>query len=158
MNLKAPVVFLVEDNEYAISVPSEIQYPGGNVAELLKGYTQHGLLIIDEIDGCDPIASYQALTKAVNYTRARKGPALVRAKVIRPYSHSLSDDEQLYKTEQQRKEEISRDPFINFPKQILKWGDLKQKEWDLLQKDIDAEIQKGWDEACEAPLPAPNTF
>ena len=158
VNLKVPVVFLVEDNEYAISVPSEVQYPGGNVADLLKGYAAHGLLIIDEVDGCDPIESFQALTKAVNYTRARKGPALVRAKVIRPYSHSLSDDEQLYKTEQQRKEELSRDPFINFPKQLLKWGDLKEKEWHLLQQNIDEEIQKAWDEACEAPLPAPNTF
>ena len=158
VNLKVPVVFLVEDNEYAISVPSEVQYPGGNVADLLKGYAAHGLLIIDEVDGCDPIESFQALTKAVNYARARKGPALVRAKVIRPYSHSLSDDEQLYKTEQQRKEELSRDPFINFPKQLLKWGDLKEKEWHLLQQNIDEEIQKAWDEACDAPLPPPNTF
>jgi 2-oxoisovalerate dehydrogenase E1 component len=158
VNLKAPIVFLVEDNEYAISVPSEVQYPGGNVANLLKGFEAHGLLIIDEIDGCDPIESYQALTKAVNYVRARKGPALVRAKVIRPYSHSLSDDEQLYKSEQQRKVELSRDPFINYPQQLLKFGDLNLEEWNLIQKNIDAEIQQAWDEACNAPLPPPNTF
>lgn len=158
VNLKAPIVFLVEDNEYAISVPSEVQYPGGNIASLLSGYASHGLLILDEVDGCNPIESYQAMKKAVEYARQRKGPALVRAKVIRPYSHSLSDDEQLYKTPDQRSREHKRDPAITYPKQLLQWGDLSAKQWSQRQSEIDLEIENAWEAALRAPLPEPNTF
>ena len=134
VNLRAPVVFLVEDNGYAISTPSEVQYPGGNIAALLQGYASHGLLILDEVDGCDPIASYEALKVAADHARARKGPALVRARVIRPYSHSLSDDEQLYKLKAQRVAESLRDPVHTFASQLVGWGDLTEEQLQLLKE------------------------
>src|SRR4051812_17174962 len=89
-NLKLPVVYLVEDNGYAISVPVEVNTAGGSISKLVAGFPN---LYIQEVDGCDLLASHEVMQKAVEYTRQRKGPALVHAKVIRPYSHSLSDDE-----------------------------------------------------------------
>nr|WP_306590091.1 dehydrogenase E1 component subunit alpha/beta [Geothrix sp. 21YS21S-4] len=156
--LKVPVVFLVEDNGYAISVPSEVQYPGGNVAALLKGYEAHGLLVIDDVDGCDPIASFQALKAAADHARARKGPALVRARVIRPYSHSLSDDEQLYKSKAQREAEAQRDPVATYADQLVAWGDLSLEELQALKADVQAEVDRAWEEADAAPRPESGSF
>ncbi len=85
-NLKLPVIFLVEDNGYAISVPVEVQTAGGSVSDLLIGFPN---LFIQKIDGTDPLESYEAFTKAVSHCRERRGAALIHAKVIRPYSHSL---------------------------------------------------------------------
>ena len=158
VNLKAPVVFLVEDNGYAISTPSEVQYPGGNVAALLQGYAAHGLLILDDVDGCDPIASYDAMKAAADHARARKGPALVRASVIRPYSHSLSDDEQLYKSKAERVAEALRDPVMTYPKQLVAWGDLTEAQVQMLKDEVQAEIDTAWDEADAAPRPEPGSF
>jgi 2-oxoisovalerate dehydrogenase E1 component len=158
VNLKAPVVFLVEDNGYAISTPSEVQYPGGNVAALLQGYAQHGLLILDEVDGCDPVASYAALKLAADHARARKGPALVRAKVIRPYSHSLSDDEQLYKSKVQREAEGLLDPVNTYAKRLVESGDLSEAQLQMLKEEVQAEIDAAWDEADAAPRPEPGSY
>ncbi len=158
VNLKAPVVFLVEDNGYAISTPSEVQYPGGNIAALLQGYAVHGLLILDEVDGCDPVASYEALKAAATHARARKGPALVRAKVIRPYSHSLSDDEQLYKSKPQREAEAQRDPVTTFANQLVAWGDLSEAQLQMLKEEVQAEIDSAWQEAEKAPSPEPGSY
>ncbi|MFN8010541.1 MAG: dehydrogenase E1 component subunit alpha/beta [Holophagaceae bacterium] len=158
VNLKVPVVFLVQDNGYAISVPSEVQYPGGNVAALLKGYEPHGLLIVDDVDGCDPIASYEALSKAVAHARARKGPALVRAKVIRPYSHSLSDDEQLYKPKAERDAEALRDPVKTFAERLVAEGDLTTEALEQLKAEIQLEIDVAWEAAEAAPAPASGSF
>ncbi|WLT32505.1 dehydrogenase E1 component subunit alpha/beta [Geothrix sp. PMB-07] len=158
VNLKAPVVFLVEDNGYAISTPSEVQYPGGNVAALLQGFAQHGLLIIDDVDGCDPLASYEALKAAAAHARARKGPALVRAKVIRPYSHSLSDDEQLYKSKAQREAEAQRDPLVTYARQLVESGDLTEAQLQMLKDEVQAEIDAAWEEADAAARPEPGSY
>src|SRR3989440_7440919 len=103
---KLPILFLIEDNGYAISVPVEVQTAGGAVSRLVKAFPG---LLVEEVDGCDPVASYDALVQAAEYVRQRKGPALVHAHVIRPYSHSLSDDEVLYKPPTEREEEATRD-------------------------------------------------
>jgi 2-oxoisovalerate dehydrogenase E1 component len=158
VNLKVPVVFLVQDNGYAISVPSEVQYPGGNVAALLKGYEPHGLLIVDDVDGCDPVASFDALAKAVAHARARKGPALVRAKVIRPYSHSLSDDEQLYKSKAERDAEALRDPVKTFAERLVAEGDLTAEALEQLKAEIQLEIDVAWEAAEAAPAPASGSY
>ena len=158
VNLKLPVVFLVEDNGYAISVPTEVQYPGGNIAALLKGYEPHGLLIVDDVDGCDPLASYDAMKLAIDHARARKGPALVRAKVIRPYSHSLSDDEGLYKSSRQRQEEALRDPVVTFAKKLLDLGDVSETDLEQIKAEIQMEIDLAWEAAEKAPLPASGSY
>ena len=158
VNLKAPVVFLVEDNGYAISTPSEVQYAGANIAALLKGFEPHGLKVIDGVDGCDPIASHEALAAAVAYARARRGPALVRAMVIRPYSHSLSDDEQLYKTQDQRDEEAKRDPLITYAQRLLDTGDLDGTQLAQLKAEVQAEVDLAWEAAEAAPLPDRDSY
>ena len=158
VNLKVPVVFLIEDNGYAISVPTEVQYPGADVAALLKGWEAHGLLVIDQVDGCDPIASYEAVSQAVAYARARKGPALVRAKVVRPYSHSLSDDEQLYKTPAKRAEEAQRDPFRTYGPRLVAQGDLTEEALEAIKAEVQLEVDRAWDEAEQAPPPDSGSY
>jgi 2-oxoisovalerate dehydrogenase E1 component len=158
VNLKLPVIFLVEDNGYAISTPSEVQYPGGNVAALLTGYEPHGLLILDEVDGCDPIASFDAMKAAADHCRSGKGPALVRAKVIRPYSHSLSDDEQLYKPKSQREAEALRDPVLTYAKKLIEWGDLTETQLEALKMGVQQEVDQAWEEACMGKMPESGSF
>ncbi len=158
VNLKAPVVFLVQDNGYAISTPTEVQYAGANVAALMKGWEAHGLLVIDEVDGCDPIASYEALSRAAEHCRARKGPALVRARTIRPYSHSLSDDETLYKTTAQRAEEAQRDPVVTYAARLVREGDLTENELEQLKAEIQMEIDLAWEQAEQAPPPDSGSY
>src|ERR1700724_820113 len=102
------LLILIEDNGYAISVPVEFETAGGSISRLVANYPA---LHIEECDGTDPLASYAVLKSAAEYCRARKGPALVHAHVTRPYSHSLSDDEKLYKSEAERSAEAQRDPL-----------------------------------------------
>ena len=83
-------------------------------------------LFVQSIDGTDFLASYGAVQQAVAYARARKGPAFVHAKVIRPYSHSLSDDEKLYKTPDERAEEAKRDPIVRMA-EFLKAGRVRER-------------------------------
>src|SRR6266571_3000131 len=106
---RLPVLFLVEDNGYAISVPVEVQTPGGDISRLVRSFPG---LHVDSVDGTDFFASLRAMREAAAYVRARKGPAFVHARVIRPYSHSLSDDEKLYKPPAERAAEARRDPIV----------------------------------------------
>lgn len=153
-NLKLPVVYLVEDNGYAISVPVEVNTAGGSISKLVASFPG---LYIQEVDGCDFLASYDVMKKAVAYARARKGPALVHAHVIRPYSHSLSDDEILYKPEQERKAEAVRDPVVTFPKWLIAEGHATDADIQAVQESVDAEVLAATDDALSQPQPAPET-
>jgi len=157
VNLKLPVLFLIQDNGYAISTPTSVQYAGADVAALLKGWEPHGLLVIDNVDGCDPLDSYVALQHAACYVRQRRGPALVRARVIRPYSHSLSDDEQLYKTFDQRAAEALRDPVVTYGRRLVELRDLTENELEQMKSEIQMEIDVAWEGVEEAPVPDPAT-
>lgn len=150
-NLKLPVVYLVEDNGYAISVPVEVNTAGGSISNLLKSFPN--LHIEQDVDGCDFFDSYEALKRAVDYARKRKGPALVHAKVIRPYSHSLSDDETMYRPEEEREAEATRDPIINFPKWLISEGLASEDEIARIQEDVDNEVQAATDNTLESAQP-----
>src|SRR5579884_240926 len=153
-NLKLPVLFLIEDNGYAISVPVEVQTAGGSVSRLVANFPA---LLVETVDGCDPVASYDALWRAVEYVRQRKGPALVHARVIRPYSHSLSDDEVLYKPPKEREQEARRDPLRTFPARLVAEGLATDAGLEALRRRVDEEVQLAADMALASPQPRPDT-
>ena len=148
---RLPLLYLIEDNGYAISVPVEVQTPGGNISRLLTNYPH---LQVEECDGTEPLESYAALRRAADYCRARKGPALVHAHVTRPYSHSLSDDEKLYKSEAERSAEAQRDPLPKFAVFLVREGILDESEIEALEAEVDKEIVEATDRALAAELPA----
>ncbi len=153
-NLKLPVLFLIEDNKYAISVPVEVQTAGGSVSKLVRSFPG---LLVEEVDGCDPIAAYDVLLRASEYVRQRKGPALVHAHVTRPYSHSLSDDEVLYKPPKEREEEARRDCLTLFPKRLIADGAATAAEIEAIQRQVDEEVGVAADMALASPQPEPET-
>jgi 2-oxoisovalerate dehydrogenase E1 component len=153
-NLKLPIVYLVEDNGYAISVPVEVNTAGGSISKLVTGFPD---LYIQEVDGCDLLASYDTMQRAVDYARKRKGPALVHAHVIRPYSHSLSDDEILYRPPEEREAEARRDPVTSFPKWLVAQGHATEDEIRRIQEEAEAEVQAATDDALAQEQPGPET-
>lgn len=153
-NLKLPVVFLVEDNGYAISVPVEVQTAGGDVSKLVEGFPN---LYIQRCDGTDPIESLKTMQRAVQYCRQRKGPALVHAKVIRPYSHSLSDDEKLYRPDEERTTDAEHDPIKRFGALLIEENVVTQVELQKIKDEIDKEISVAADIALASPQPAKET-
>src|SRR3989442_700288 len=153
-NLKLPVLFLIEDNKYAISVPVEVQTAGGSVSKLVRNFPD---LLVEEVDGCDPVASYEVLLRAADYCRQRKGPALVHAHVTRPYSHSLSDDEVLYKPPTERDEEAKRDCTLTFPKRLIAEGVATAAEIEQIRGQVEEEVGVAADMALASPQPRPET-
>jgi 2-oxoisovalerate dehydrogenase E1 component len=147
---RLPILFLVEDNGYAISVPVEAQTPGGDISKLLRGFPG---LHLATVDGTDFFDSLRAMREAAAYTRARSGPALVHAHVVRPYSHSLSDDERQYKTPAEREDEARRDPIVRFRDFLLASGIATAAELEDVTRTIDRELDAAVDEALKAPKP-----
>ncbi len=151
---KLPVIFCVEDNGYAISVPVEVQTAGGSISRLVSGFPNFHF---EEVDGTDPIASYGAFRRAAKYCRDGLGPAFVHAHVIRPYSHSLSDDERLYRPDSERERDAQRDPVTRTQMYLLREGILDDKGLNQLEKEVEAELQIAVDRALEALPPAPES-
>ncbi len=147
---RLPIVYLVEDNGYAISVPVEKQTAGGDISKLVTGFP--GLKILN-CDGTDFVASYATMAEAVEYCRREQTPVLVHATCIRPYSHSLSDDEKLYKTKAERAEEARRDHIVKYPEWLISEGILDRHGLELLTHEVDLEIQEATDRVLKAAPP-----
>ncbi|MGC1660220.1 MAG: dehydrogenase E1 component subunit alpha/beta [Candidatus Acidiferrales bacterium] len=147
---RLPVLFLIEDNGYAISVPVEVQTAGSSISKIVANFPN---LHVEECDGTDPLASYAALGRAAAHCRTRLGPALVHAHVTRPYSHSLSDDEKLYRTEAERDEQVRRDPIPKFGLFLVRDGILDESELEVLEAEVDREVVDAVDRALAAELP-----
>jgi 2-oxoisovalerate dehydrogenase E1 component len=152
--LKLPVLFLVEDNGYAISVPVEVQTPGGDISKLVESFPN---LYVESCDGTDVLASVETMRRAVQYCRERKGPALIHASVIRPYSHSLSDDERLYRSDEERAVDAARDPVKRFGALLIEEDFISQDELQQLKDEVDREVTEATDLALASPQPAPET-
>jgi len=151
-NLKLPVIFVVEDNGYAISVPVEVNTPGGNISHLVQGFPN---FFFAEVDGTDPIECYHAFESAAAHCRAGKGPAFVHGHVIRPYSHSLSDDDRLYRPESERNADALRDPLSKMQMYLLREGILDSEGINQLEKKVDEDVRQAAERALRAPLPTP---
>ncbi len=151
---RLPVLFLIEDNGWAISVPVENQMPGGSISKLMAGFPD---LLTIEVDGTDLISSYKAMSAAAAWCREGHGPALVHAHCIRPYSHSLSEDEKAYKTKHERDEEALRDPLVTFPMFLVEEGVIEAADLEKIVKEIDSEILEDTHRAMKAEPPDPET-
>jgi 2-oxoisovalerate dehydrogenase E1 component len=147
---RLPLLYLVQDNGYAISVPVEKQTAGGNIARLVTGFP--GLKIF-ECDGTDFLASYATMTQAAEHCRVEQMPVLVHATCTRPYSHSLSDDEKFYKTAAEREAEARRDPVARYPEWLLAEGILDPHGLDLLTHEVDLEVQQVTERVLKATPP-----
>ena len=151
---KLPVVYLIEDNGYAISVPVEVQTAGGDLSKLVASFPG---LLVQSIDGTDFLASYRAAGQAIDYARSGQGPALLHARVVRPYSHSLSDDERLYKTKDERTEEATRDPITRMAAFLTAEGLVTEAELAAVAKEVEQEVNAAADAAVKAEKPAKDT-
>ncbi len=149
-NLKLPLLICVQDNEYAISVPIEVQTAGGSISKLVANFPNFHF---DEFDGTDIVASYSAMRRAVDYIRAGHGPAFLHGHVTRPYSHSLSDDEKAYRAAPELQDEVERDPVTKHRAFLIQEGILDEEGVNALEKEVEADIKHAADRALAAPLP-----
>ena len=145
-----PVLFLVEDNGYAISVPVEVQTPGGDISRIVRSFPG---LRVDSVDGTDFFASLMTMRDAAAHIRAGKGPVLVHAHVVRPYGHSLSDEEKKYKTPQEREAEARRDPITRMSEFLRANGLATSADLAVIGAEIDQEINEAALEALKATKP-----
>ena len=147
---RLPLLFLVEDNGYAISVPVECQTAGANLSQLVEGFP--GLLRL-EVDGTNFLQSFTTIQTAAAYCRSGEGPAFVRATTTRPYSHSLSDDERLYRPEAERREEAARDPLTTFPEILIGEGLLSSDDVKQITREVDTEVKALTERLLNEPPP-----
>ena len=149
-NAKLPVVYVIEDNGYAISTPVEVNTPGGSISRLVQNFPNFHFA---EVDGTDPIASYAAMQEAVAWCRAGRGPAFVHGHVVRPYSHSESDDERSYRSAREIQADALRDPIPRFRELLLREGLCTEGALQGLERGVDEEVRNASDHAVRAPLP-----
>jgi 2-oxoisovalerate dehydrogenase E1 component len=149
-NRKLPVIFCVEDNGYAISTPVEVNTPGGNISKLVANFPNFHFA---EVDGTDAEACLRAFEAAAAHCRAGLGPAFVHGHCVRHYSHSLSDDDRLYRSAAEREADALRDPLARMQMRLLREGILTEEEINALERELDREAAEAAERALAAPLP-----
>ncbi len=149
---KLPVLFVIENNKYAISVPVTLQSggKGNSVSEMMGGYENLHRI---KIDGTDFFESYNKVKGAVDYIRSGNGPALIEAEVVRLLSHSSSDDQKKYRTPEELQEDLKRCPIEKFKKLLINNKIITKDEFDEIKQGIVVEINDVADEALKAEDP-----
>ena len=147
--LHLPVIYLVADNGFAISVPQTDQSPAP-ISELLLGFRG---LEIHKVDGCDYFESRRQAANAIAHVRAGVGPGLIHATVTRPYSHSAQDTQAKYRTKQELAAEAERDPIVLLERALVDGGVLTAEEAANIRADTKAEVA----EAAKFALVGPST-
>jgi 2-oxoisovalerate dehydrogenase E1 component alpha subunit len=150
---KLAVIFLVENNGFAISVPWQKQMATEDVADRAKGYGIPGVIV----DGCDAIACYRVARDAVKRARRGDGPTLIEAKVLRLTSHSSDDDQRRYRSKDELEAEKERDSLLRFKATLEELGVLHPGEAEEMRAELVLELDRATDEAEAAPLPAAET-
>ena len=145
-----PVIFLIENNVYAISVPSALQV-AGSIAKRAEGYGFSGV----EVDGNDVLAVYEAAKEAVDRARRGDGPTLIEAKTYRITAHSSDDDDRRYREREEIEEWRLKDPIIRFEKYLAEYGLLSGEEREALDREIKAEVAEASEYAENAPFAKP---
>lgn len=149
-NQKLPVIFLVEDNGYAISTPVEVNTSGGNISRLVANFPN---FFFAEIDGTDAEACFKTVRAAADHCRAGLGPAFVHGHCVRHYSHSLSDDDKLYRSAAEREADALRDPIARMQMRLLREGILTEAQIAELEHEQEHVAALAAERALEAPLP-----
>jgi 2-oxoisovalerate dehydrogenase E1 component len=149
-NQKLPVIFCVEDNGYAISTPVEVNTPGGNISALVANLPNFHFA---EIDGTDAELCLRTFEVAGAYCRSGLGPAFVHGHCVRHYSHSLSDDDRLYRSAAEREADALLDPLARMQMRLVREGILSEAEIDALERQLDSEAAEAAERALQAPLP-----
>jgi 2-oxoisovalerate dehydrogenase E1 component len=150
----APVIFLIEDDKYAISVPATWAIPGGNAAQLYRHYEDFGMLVL-ECDGTDPVEADRFVARAVDYTRTRKGPVILVAHVTRHMSHSSTDTQDQYRTAEDLAEEAARDPMLRLSTLLHNAGLLDEEQQHRLDATCSALVREAASTAFDSPRPDP---
>ncbi|MCL6099100.1 MAG: dehydrogenase E1 component subunit alpha/beta [Bacteroidetes bacterium] len=153
---KLPVVFVVQNNKWAISVPVENQAGGKNssVVEMMSGYEN---LLRLEVDGTDFLQVNAIAQSAFKYARQGKGPALVEAHVVRLLSHSSSDDQKKYRPVESLKEDLKKDPIEIFSNQLISKGILTNLAYEEFKKEILQHVNEAADWSLKQPEPKAET-
>lgn len=149
---KLPVLFVIQNNGYAISVPISQQTGGvgGSIAEMMAGYEN---LLRMKIDGTDFEESFSSVKKALEHLKSRKGPVLIEAEVVRLQSHSSSDDQKKYRDHEELEKDLMNCPINKLSHKLIAEGVITQAEYDQMKKEAHDEVEKAADEALKSPDP-----
>ncbi|MEO8208137.1 MAG: thiamine pyrophosphate-dependent dehydrogenase E1 component subunit alpha [Chloroflexota bacterium] len=150
---KLPFILVIENNGYAISVPSERELATENVADRASGYGIPGVVV----DGSDVLACYTAAREAVERARRGDGPTLIEAKVIRLTAHSSDDQQTKYRPEQELAGLKALDALPHFRTQLQEAGVLTEELEARIKAEIIAEVDAATDHSEAEPDPDPST-
>ena len=151
---KLPVIFMVENNKYAISVPLSKQVAGGEVWKRAEGYGFPGI----KVDGNNPLEVYKAVKEAAERGRKGEGPTLIEAVSYRLVPHSSDDDDRTYRAREEVEEAKKKDSLVVFKNYLMDQGVLTEEKEKEIQDQIAKEVNDATDYAEKAPYPEPETI